>query len=340
MKKLMILMSLLCTTQLSYAPEAERIDKSSEPNNKPKTESPTEKNQREAKEYEQSQAAKSNAPQAPTNAEAILKTTESVKPPLTPIHFDVETSPAPTVTEVSHPDQKGLFSTKKISTIITDHGDGTLSITNKEEVQGWFSNKTTSSSTKYKLDTDQAKQITNKIKNDPLGAKEILSKSKNKISSQVEVGTKKYNKDGTSVETIKSKDGKATTQVTYDKNGTPTAITDSNGQLLSKSTEVQQAKTTFIQKQNGELINSNEFQTSKKFYNEDGHPVNKDGALVDVNGSLIKPDAKGEWKNESGQRVDEYGNIQEPSSLTAKNTNSPAPQGVSSLPQIPGLTAA
>lgn len=339
-------MSLLCTTQLSYAAHEEYTKSVKEQNNKQEPESAAEENQRKAKEYEQSQAKKPDASQQsaddqPTqDDQQTQKATESVKSPLTPIDFDVKTSPAPTVTEVSHPDQKGLFSTKKTSTIITDHGDGTHSITNKEEVQGWFSNRTKSSTTKYKLDTDQAEQITNKIKNDPLGAKEILSKSKNKISSQVEVGTKKYNKDGTSVETIKGKDGKAITQVTYDKNGTPTAITDSNGQLLSKSTEVQQAKTTFIQKQNGELINSNEFQTSKKFYNEDGHPVNKDGALVDINGSLIKPDAKGEWKNESGQRVDEYGNIQEPSSLTAKNTNSPAPQPVSSLPQIPGLAAA
>lgn len=311
MKKLMIILSLMLTSKLYCPPAAPRPE-----GERDTTMNQAEENSRntnnEATIAEHATDVSKKTSTEPTNSP---KTTSSTSPtPETPsFHLDVEASPAPTITEVSHPDQNGFFSTKKTSTIITDHGDGTHSITNKEEVKGWFTNKTKSTTTKYKLDEKTTEYIKDQTKENPLNAINILkskSNNPNKISTQIETGTKKYNSDGTSVETIKGKDGKATAEITYDKNNTPTKIVDSNGQPLSKSTQAQQAKTKFIEQKNGNLINNNEFKTSSKvFFNEDGHPVNEKGQLIDENGSLITQDSEGIWRNQNGELIDDSGNI-------------------------------
>lgn len=287
MKKLMMILGLTLTTQL-YCPPAPKVEGAHDEIIS-HTDITQDANKATANAEHMAENTQSKAPDVPTTSptsapktsgstasgsvhldEPVDAPVESAQPASTGELFAEDSAPTssnelfsaeptPTVTTIDHPVEKGgwLTPTKKSSTIITDHGDGTHSITNKEEVQSWFSNKTKSTTDIYNS-ADISTELSTKLKDSKITKENIQDIQKNLTAREkiTDKGTKIYNKDDSSIEestdssgnkikTIYRKDGtkdKESTSFTFKdddgtiKNGQIITIYKADGKIESENT--------------------------------------------------------------------------------------------------------
>lgn len=175
MKNIVILVSLILTAHISYALESlETVDVKRSPD--------------ETSASKKVQFAEGNPviKNDPFSAEKNIVETKVAKP---------------TTTTIQLPDQKRWFSTTKTSTIITNHDDGSHTVTDTTEVQGLFSNKISSTSSQH--NTSEINLTTDGITFENLDVvKEQIKEGKLIENSNIQTtGNKVYNKkDGSSIE--------------------------------------------------------------------------------------------------------------------------------------------
>ncbi|AXK60673.1 hypothetical protein [Candidatus Chromulinivorax destructor] len=235
MKNLMILMSLLCTTQLSYAPEAAEIDKSSEQNNKAKTESAAEKNQREAKEYEQSQAAKSSTPQAKPLEKSLQQGESSSTSTSNQSSGSINLGDPSQANQASESSvtqstqiatqtvsEPGWFMGKSKNTTVTAHPGGIHHITETTVNNGFlgFGKSKTSTTEIYKDLESQYPDLNKKSANE---IKKYVKDNKTSLKDNLQFEIKKnyesLDKDSQSSGTIKDLQNKANYNATFNSKG-------------------------------------------------------------------------------------------------------------------------
>jgi hypothetical protein len=243
MKKIIITVGLILITQLNYAgkgaPDAPTV-RTTETDAAQKAKENTitaEHATTEADHFEQKSSP--NTPNTPTTSTTgAPKTPEGSAPGIINLNASKESAPAelfteeptPTVTTIDHPEQSGgwFTPTKKSSTTITDHGDGTHSITSKEEIKNWWSSTAKVKSTTDIYDTSQIKEriksATGKeVTGDNITAvKKAIQSGEPKDQIKAKTGQKRYAQDGSSTEITYSTDSDGNTTATkseYDARG-------------------------------------------------------------------------------------------------------------------------
>ena len=265
---------------------------------------------------------------------------------------DINSSSAPKKTTIKHDDQSGGWFTpsKKSSTTITDHGDGTHSITSKDEIKNWWSStaKVKSTTEVYDTSNETAKNTINNAtadgitKNNVTAVKKaIQDNGKHTDTLKAKTGQKRYSSDGSSIEntySIDSDGNQIQTKSTYDPEGNLTGKIEFNlSEKNSDSTKalVKSTNSKFNQRikiRTGYNTSENTSglvvqKPATKFYNSDGHFTDITGKiLTDENGNLVTQNINGEWINSKGQPVDEYGQtIESSTSSTPSPTQTQAP---------------
>lgn len=222
MKKIMMTVSLILITQLSYAPgpeiDAPHKETISHSDTTPEAKANAEHNQREAQEYQQSQATNSNKPQPSTDAEPIPNAPEPAQPPSTPINLDVQATQIATQTVV----KPGLFTGKSINTTVMAHPDGTHSVTETTVNNGFLGfGKSKSSTTEiYNNLKSEYPDINNKSANEIKSyLKDNKTNLKDNLQFQVKRKYESLDKDSQSSGTIKDLQSKTNYTADFNSKG-------------------------------------------------------------------------------------------------------------------------